>query len=265
MDNYYDRIADLYDTTRSLPPEIEQQVTRFILNLVSAHPSSRFLEPGIGTGLIAIPIIKQGYAYTGIDISAEMMAQIEHKLGSLPENLTLIQADAAALDFADATFDVVLMRHFIHLVPDWRLALCEIQRVLKPQGFLLYCESPWSPHQQEFEQHWRSFLNQYDCFQPPGCEDRDRANLDKVKTWLTERGATVEIAIAAQWPIQETVGDRLTLYATRDHATCWSISDEVFPEAIAAFKTWCINHYGSTETVLSSEGRFSIVYARKDD
>jgi ubiquinone/menaquinone biosynthesis C-methylase UbiE len=106
LDTYYNGIATLYDTTRSLPPAIAQQVTAAILQRVAATPQTTFLELGIGTGIIAIPVIQQGYPYTGVDISAEMMAQIRHKLGTLPDNLTLFQADASTLAFADQTFNV---------------------------------------------------------------------------------------------------------------------------------------------------------------
>ncbi|WP_292874033.1 hypothetical protein [Nostoc sp. LPT] len=32
----FDRVSDIYDATRGLPPEISEQITDFILNLVSA-------------------------------------------------------------------------------------------------------------------------------------------------------------------------------------------------------------------------------------
>jgi ubiquinone/menaquinone biosynthesis C-methylase UbiE len=262
LDTYYNNIAEIYDTTRSLPPAIEQQVAAFILQQVNATPQTTFLELGIGTGLIAIPIVQQGYSYTGIDISQEMMAQIPRKLGTVPDHLTLIQSDASTLDFEDHSFDVVLMRHLMHLISDWQLMLSEIRRVLKPGGVYLYCESPWTPHQTEFEEHWKTVLRQQPGYQMPSFESGDRATQATVIDWLTAQGAIVETAIAAQWQVEETVGDRLALYETRDHGTCWTVTDSEFPKAMQEFRAWCRQHYGSEDAVISSEGTFTIVSAR---
>jgi ubiquinone/menaquinone biosynthesis C-methylase UbiE len=262
LDRYYNHIATIYDATRSLPFKISQQVTDTVLQLVSATPKTTFLEIGIGTGIIGIPFVQRGYPYTGIDISAEMMAQIPPKLGSLPPNLTLIQSDASILNFADRTFDVVLMRHVIHLIPDWRSLLSEIRRVLKPNGFYLYCESPWTPHQTQFEQQWQNILRQQPGYQKPSFENSDRASQEQVIEWLRTEGAQVESLVAAEWQVEETVGDRLRIYETRDHGSCWSVPDGEFPQAMQAFRSWCQQHYGSEHAVMASTGTFSIVAAQ---
>jgi len=46
-------------------------------------------------------------------------------------------ADAQALPFPDATFDVVTARHMLYHVPDIGKALSEMRRVLKPGGYFL--------------------------------------------------------------------------------------------------------------------------------
>ncbi|MBE9190870.1 class I SAM-dependent methyltransferase [Gloeocapsopsis crepidinum LEGE 06123] len=127
MSNYYNQIAQIYDVTRALPPLISEQVIDYILRIVNATPETKFLEPGIGTGLNAIPIIKRGYSYTGVDTSKEMMEEIRHKLQGIPDNLALIQTDVALLPFENDFFDVVLTRHILHLIPNWQQALSEIR------------------------------------------------------------------------------------------------------------------------------------------
>lgn len=263
MDNYYDRIADIYDTTRAMPPEVDEKVTEFILSLVGATPETKFLELGIGTGLNALPIVKRGYSYTGVDISKEMLNQLRGKLEGVPHNLTLIQADASSLSmFENYAFDVILMRHMLHLIPDWRSCLLEIRRVLKPNGVYLYCESIWTAHQQEFEQQWRAILAQQQGYQLPNYEVGDRANLEKVKSWLAEQGATIETAIAAQWRVEQTVGELLNIYHTREHGSCWLVPDDVFLSAMQDFRIWCQQHYDSEDVVLSSDATFGITVAR---
>ncbi|MFV8818972.1 class I SAM-dependent methyltransferase [Haliea sp. E17] len=93
-------------------------------------------------------------------ISAYLSAQV-HSIGvdlSLPDLLTtrekmrdfdapaddgrsfgLSSASALALPFADNTFDKIICSEVLEHIPDYRAALREIQRVLKPGG--LFCAS----------------------------------------------------------------------------------------------------------------------------
>jgi SAM-dependent methyltransferase len=65
--NYYDTIADIYDRTRWLTESVAEEVADFIVELVNASPETSFLEPGVGTGLNVLPLVRRGYAVTGID------------------------------------------------------------------------------------------------------------------------------------------------------------------------------------------------------
>ena len=263
--NYYDQIADIYDNTRALPPEIDRQVTECILQLVAATPETKFLELDIGTGLNALPIINRGYAYTGVDISPQMLAQLRRKLPDIPPNLQLIQAEAASLPMLDNNaFDVALMRHMLHLVSDWRSCLAEIRRVLQPQGIYLYCESLWTAHQIKIEQQWQAILDQY---KPPRSNlkvaKHSRAEKREVIQLLKAQGAIVESVVAAKWQVEQTVGELLDIYQTKDHGSCWSIPNDTFPAAMQEFRRWCKAYYGIAETVvLSSEAKFEITVAR---
>lgn len=158
MSNYYDRIAHLYDATRLLPRLVSEAIAKCILRLVPARPETTFLEPGIGTGRIGLPIIRRGYPYVGINVSQEMMDDLRRKLRGTPENLTLIQADASFLPFKDDSFDVVLTTHMLHCLRNWHVGFSEIRRVLKPNGIYLSCETLMPPHQREFEAHFQEIL-----------------------------------------------------------------------------------------------------------
>lgn len=114
--NYYDNIANIYDQTRWLTESIAEDVADFILTLVKATPETVFLEPGVGTGLNDLPLVRRGYAVTGIDVSQEMLNQFRQKLHEVPQNLELIHGDASQLPFLDSRFDVVLTVHMLHTV-----------------------------------------------------------------------------------------------------------------------------------------------------
>src|SRR5581483_8300610 len=114
----FDRVADVYDATRALPAGVPDAIARRIEEATYAGPGTRFLELGVGTGRIAEPLIAAGYPYTGVDISADMLARLRAKAGNAP-NLTIAEADITNLPFPDDSFDVALTVHVLHLVSDW--------------------------------------------------------------------------------------------------------------------------------------------------
>jgi malonyl-CoA O-methyltransferase len=107
------------------------------LDLLQAHPSA-VLDLGAGTGIAAVEIKRRfrGAAVTAADIAAPML-EIARRRSRWWRPIRCVQADAQALPFADASFDLV----FSNLMLQWLLppdpALAEIRRVLRPGGLLL--------------------------------------------------------------------------------------------------------------------------------
>ena len=101
------------------------------------------LEIGCGQGLGAEII--QGLfapsAYCGIDLDPKMI-QRARKKRSAWAGARFLQADAARLPFRDNLYDLVVDFGIIHHIPNWRDALAEIHRVLKPQGKCFFEELP---------------------------------------------------------------------------------------------------------------------------
>jgi ubiquinone/menaquinone biosynthesis C-methylase UbiE len=265
MSDYsYDRIAHLYDRTRPLPAEISAKIGDRILEFVSATPETTFLEPGIGTGRTALPIIKKGYRYTGLDASENMMEQLRQKVQDFPHQLTLIQGNAVSLPFPDNTFDVVLTTHVLHLLPDWIEALKEIQRVLKPTGIYLACENLLTPHQRELENVLRGILSR----DRPMISQTIEAGLklapfgENVKWTLIELGAEVEQIAVIKWQAKQTIRELLEMYQMRAFGICWRVPEAEFWPAMAELRAWCQKTYPSEDFLLSSEATFEMIAAK---
>ena len=134
----FDRAADYYDKTRSLPPEYVEQVT----DLLVAEIAAPLLEVGVGTGRIALPLMERGIEVFGIDISKEMVdrflaKQFDHSL------LHVGLGDATRLPFANDTFRSALAVHVLHLVDRWRTLCEEVVRVVKPGGRFVVDYGGW--------------------------------------------------------------------------------------------------------------------------
>ncbi len=122
----FDRVAGVYDATRSLRPEVMRKVIGGLSQYLSEVES--LLDVGVGTGRYADPLRRRGFNVVGVDVSRQMVARAKEKGVQ-----NLFFADAAKLPFTNRSFDAALTVHFIHIVDDWAVVLSEIGRVARKQ------------------------------------------------------------------------------------------------------------------------------------
>ena len=72
----FDRIADVYDETRRA---LDEETVKGIKDMLTKHGCRSILEIGVGTGRVALPLIRSGYEITGVDISKRMMEKASAK------------------------------------------------------------------------------------------------------------------------------------------------------------------------------------------
>src|SRR5256712_6864540 len=123
----FDRVAAIYDETRSLAP---RAMARVLAVLVDQLQGRRGLEVGVGTGRDAVPLQKSGVRAVGVDISRKMI-----EFGLAKGLRDVVFADAARLPFVSGAFDVATTNHVLHLIPDWRDRLTEIARATPAVDF----------------------------------------------------------------------------------------------------------------------------------
>jgi ubiquinone/menaquinone biosynthesis C-methylase UbiE len=249
----FDRIADRYDETRSVPPEIAEQITAQILRLGRTTPDTHFFEAGIGTGRIALPMVERGYAYTGVDISEAMMNQLRQKVAGTPHRLTLLKADATALPLEADQFDVAIAAHILHLIPAWQQALGEIRRVLKPDGVLIYFHHSTNKAgvSDVVSQQWRQILQGY------GYQSQfTGAVTEEVLDYLTQRGAELETVTIAEIPRTKPLREVLQAYEDRIYSNMWRVPDDIYPSAFVDLQTWAMEQFKSLEVEI--ESRYSV-------
>ena len=107
-------------------------------------PAERMLEIGAGTGFFTLNLMQAGLARTGVvtDISSGMVDVAVRNGASLGLAVEGRVADAEALPFEDASFDLVIGHAVLHHIPDLDLAFAEILRVLRPGGRFVFCGEP---------------------------------------------------------------------------------------------------------------------------
>jgi len=82
---------------------------------------------------------------TGIELSEEMLAIARRRAAELEIEADLRGGDAQALEFADESFDTVIITLALCTIPDERAAAREARRVLRPGGRLVLLEHVRSP------------------------------------------------------------------------------------------------------------------------
>ena len=96
-------------------------------------PSAKCLDLCTGTGALIPHLTKRFSSVVGLDISPQMLSIAKRKYGSW-HKVSLIEADAQNLPFADNSFDRISIAYGIRNLPDYAKGLEEISRVLKPGG-----------------------------------------------------------------------------------------------------------------------------------
>lgn len=140
----YDAIADDYAEKVDSAPYNAYYERPAMLGLVPDLTGARILDAGCGSGWYAEQLLARGARVDGVDASAAMVAYARRRLAASATsdagaNVTLQVADLAArLPFEDKRFDGIVSPLVLHYLRDWRPALREMHRVLKPEGWLLF-------------------------------------------------------------------------------------------------------------------------------
>ena len=122
--------------------ELERGATRKQLDALDIDATGkRVLDVGCGPGNLLVALSTDLPEFLiGVDVDMTFLAfgrsQIQKRNNPPSEVPTLIRAALPTLPFADATFDLVTCFLVMPHVPDDRVALTELARVLRPGGTL---------------------------------------------------------------------------------------------------------------------------------
>src|SRR5205823_2223822 len=102
------------------------------------HPlgGAAVLDVGCGTGELTARLAAKfpRASFIGVDLEEPHLERARAHCAALGARVRFEVADALALPYDDAAFDLVVCRHVIQAVPDPAGVLAEIRRVLRPGG-----------------------------------------------------------------------------------------------------------------------------------
>jgi ubiquinone/menaquinone biosynthesis C-methylase UbiE len=111
----------------------------YLLHQVKLPINSSCLEIGCGIGNTAATVYRRFHPehFFALDYDPEQIRTAKRRFDHLP-GLTFTLGSADTLPVKDAHFDAVFNMGILHHVEEWRQAIEEIYRVLKPGGIFLF-------------------------------------------------------------------------------------------------------------------------------
>jgi SAM-dependent methyltransferase len=216
------------------------------------------LEVGVGTGRIARPLLARGVHVTGLDLSRPMLALFLANLPAGAPRPSLVQGAVEQLPLAHGSFDAVVTVHVLQLIPDWRTALAEIQRVLSAGGAFLSgyeARPPAAPGTRLMEQ-WRAIVaarsgGAAGLAAAPGLHD-----FADIQAALVVGGARFDQVQVGAWHTPRTLARHLETIEHRTWAATWDLPDDFFQACLAELRAWAVAEYGAPERELVTPHHF---------
>jgi ubiquinone/menaquinone biosynthesis C-methylase UbiE len=141
--NRFARTADLVAARQDAHArELAERVRDF----VRPRGDERALDAGTGAGALALALAPHVLEVTGVDVEPELLTRARERA---PANATFVEADATALPFPDASFDLAGTVRTLHHVARPELVVAELARVVRPEGAVLVVDqlAPADPAQ----------------------------------------------------------------------------------------------------------------------
>ncbi len=145
---YFERIADTWDTVRSLHYPNEA-IEKALLDAAGKGPFNSVVDIGTGTGRMLALFAPLSERAEGIDLSHKMLNVARANLENAGvTNARVRQGDAVAIPVESATADLVILHQVLHFIDAPEQVIAEAARILRPGGRLLIVD--FAPHDLEF-------------------------------------------------------------------------------------------------------------------
>ena len=110
---------------------------------LNVAPGCQLLDVGCGSGQLALIAAKDGLEVTGVDIASNLVERARTRAQAEGLRACFEEADAEALPFEDASFDVVVSLIGAMFAPRPELVAKELLRVCNPGGTIAMAN--WTP------------------------------------------------------------------------------------------------------------------------
>jgi ubiquinone/menaquinone biosynthesis C-methylase UbiE len=225
----------------------------WLMEAVSAHPGEAALDVATGGGHVALALARTGADVTACDLTPEMLDAAGMLLAEHGCEARFVVAEAAALPFDDASFDVVTCRIAAHHFPDAAAFFAEAMRVLRPGGRLGFQDQTLPP-----EPTSAVLTDAFERLRDPS--HNQAYNAEGWKTLIERAGLVVERSELvdkrhdfAEWTLRQGC----------DEETVARL-DQLMADAPEGMRRWLEPEYNG-ERLVAFRNRHLVVLARKPE
>jgi ubiquinone/menaquinone biosynthesis C-methylase UbiE len=235
----FDRAVEYYDRTRGLSEQAAREMAALLS--VELDGRGRCLELGVGTGLVALPLAAAGVGMVGLDISGPMLGRLVEKAGGRPP-FPLLIGDATSLPFADDSFGGAVVRHVLHLIPEWRAAISELIRVVASGGVVLVARGG-------IPQAWREATDRFRAVagEPSFAKGLEAWDPDAMDRAFEASGARVRSLPPIIERVSQSLGTFLEQMADGMHSWTWEVDEPTRREATEEVRRWALERFGTLD------------------
>ena len=232
----FDRAVEFYDKTRGLPDDV---MARVLEQLRPHLEGASCIEIGVGTGRFALPLAEAGVGMVGIDLSEPMLRRLIARRTA--ERPVVALCDALRLCFGDATFGSGLACHVFHLIPEWKLALGELLRVVRPGGLIAHDYGDFGHYE------WRELMSEF--LRAAGLPEKHRGanEAEEVDAAARELGAEVEVLDPIHGVRRVSLARSIQGLERGTFSITWEADDDTRKRAALHARMWAQERFGDLD------------------
>ncbi len=180
----FDQLAELYDETRGG----EERGEQYAVGIAARLPENEgpILEVGVGTGVVALALVRRGYPVIGLDVSSPMLSRARERLGPV-----VVLGDAMEMPLGTASVAHAVSVWVIHAVAQPVRLFSEVARVLRRRGRYIVCTAQRPQADDVIGQVIQRMSEAVDVLRQ---SERPRGvTADQVRGWAASAGLTGEV------------------------------------------------------------------------
>lgn len=252
----FDGLSALYDQTRTVDPTCFAAALDWIAVRFPPTEFPRLLESGIGTGRVALPLAARGYHVIGADISEEMLGVCVAQSIQATSELHCVRADTTSLPFSAEAFNLCVAVHLFYFIPEWRRAVQEMLRVLRPDGALILLHTGFGTEVPHLNARYRELAqNQGYMFPAYGVR-----STTEVVEYAASLGCSVERIEEQSWEWMARISQRdaLVYLASRAYSFTKDVTEMVHQSVMDSLHLEA-DAVGGMNAILEVPNRISVV------
>ncbi len=248
----YRDIAASYNRINFITDEAALSVGRVVAELIG---SGRIVDLGGGAGRITVPLAAAGLEAVDLDLEFNMLQACGVRAAEFGTRLGLVNGDVTRLPFPDYHFDAAITTSVLHLVSNWRDALAEAARVIKPAAPLIIGRNILDG--ESCAGVFRSRLRQIAGTVDPSIRPTEAAGPALFEFLTAEMGGQPAAPVkAARWSERVSPRELLERVRNRTHNEAWALSEATHREVVEQLTPWVEEHFSDPDLPETARSEF---------